>query len=186
MNGFKPLAIDLTAKDVLPAKFAADAAVVFKDTDRIEVEPTAGGLLLRAIWEYDMEWAIEELQESLGLKIEHGPPQILYREEPRLLEPIMRVRLSVPEGSSGDVIGDLNRRRGVIEEPKADVGDFCRIDGLVPLANLFGYYYVLQRMTRGKGEVDVDFHGYEPVPPAGSDPEPSAPAAAALRARRTG
>ncbi len=185
MSGFKPLAIDLAAKDFLPAQFAADAADVLKDNDRVEVEPTPAGLVLYAVWEFDMEHAIEELREVLGLEIEHGPPQILYREQPRLLEPIMRVRLSVPEDSVGEVIGALSRCRAMVKDVEGGDDGVCRVDSLVPLANIFGRSYIWMQLTKGEAKIDVDFHGYEPVPPHEPEPDPSQPSAVALSVRRT-
>lgn len=185
MSGYKPLAIDLTTEDALPAKFAADAAAVFKNSDRVEIEPTTAGLVLRAVWELEMDWAVEALKEALGLQIEHGPPRILYREESRLLEPIMQISVLVPANSVGEVIGDLSRRRGMVQGSESDGNNLSKIHGLVPLANIFGYFPTLQRMTGGKGKVHIDFHGYEHVPPHEPDPDPNQPSVAALRTRRT-
>lgn len=186
MSGCKPLSIELTARGVPAAKFAADAVGVFHDNDRIEIEPSATGVVLRAIWELELECAVTELKEALGLEIEHGPPEILYRKESRLLEPIMRVCVTVPEDCIGEVIGDLNRRRATVQEVKGGGDGYCRIESLVPLGNIFGYFHVMQQLAKGKGKIDVDFHGYEHVPPFVPDPDPSTPAAAALRNRKAG
>ena len=185
MSGCKPLAIDLSTEDALPAKFAADAAAVLKGIDRVEVEPSATGFVLYAVWERDAENAIEQLNKALGFRIDIDPPRILYRQESRLLEPIMQISVSVPEDCVGEVMGDLNRRRGMIQGSESDGNNLCKIHGLVPLATTFGYFFALQQMTLGKGKVHIDFHGYEPVPPYEPDPDPSQPSAAALRARRT-
>lgn len=185
MSGYKPLAIDLSTEDARPEKFAADAAALFEEEDRVEIEPSATGLVLYAVWEFDLDHAVEKLKQSVEFQIEHGPPRILYREGPQLLEPIMQVSLSVPVDCVGEIIGDFNRRRGLIQESESDGDNLCKIHGLVPLANIFGYFHVLLRMTGGKGKIHVDFHGYEPVPPYEPDPDPSEPSAAALRARRT-
>jgi len=184
--GCKPLEIELTAKGVPAARFVTDAGAVFKDKDRIEIEPSATGVVLRTIWDFEMECAVAELREALGFEIEHGPPEILYRKESRLLEPIMRVRVMVPEDSIGEVIGDLNRRRAKVQELKGGGDCYCRIECLVPLANIFGYFYIMQQLAGGQGKVEVDFHGYDHVPPIVPDPDPSTPAAAALSNRKAG
>lgn len=185
-SGCKPLAIELTAKGVAPAKFAADAEAFFKGNDRVDIEASAAGVVLRGVWELDVDLAIEELKEALGVQIEHGPPQVLYREKARLLEPIMRVRLIVPEDSLGAIIGDLNRRRGTVQDMTGGDDGYCRLDSLAPLANIFGYINALRQLTKGRGKVDVDFHGYQRVPPVDPGPDPNEPAAAALRAPRSG
>jgi len=185
VSGYKPLAIDLSVKDMSPARFAADTAAVLKGIDRVEIEPTTAGLVLYAVWERDAENAIEQLSKALGFRIEIGAPRVLYREESRLLEPIMQISVFVPEDCVGEVMGDLNRRRGMIQGSESDSDNLCKIHGLVPLANTFGYLFALLQMTKGKGKVHIDFHGYEHVPPYEPDPDPSQPSAAALRARKT-
>jgi translation elongation factor EF-G len=185
VSGYKPLAIDLSTEDALPAEFAADAAALFKNEDRVEIEPSATGFILYAVWERDAENAIEQLSKALGFRIEIGAPRVLYREESRLLEPIMQISVFVPEDCVGEVMGDLNRRRGMIQGSGSDGDNLCKIHGLVPLANTFGYLFALLQMTKGKGKVHIDFHGYEHVPPYEPDPDPSQPSAAALRGRRT-
>lgn len=184
MSDFKPLTIDLWTSDASPAKLAAGAAAVLKDEDRVEVEPSAAGLVLHAVWDRDLDHVVDKLNNALDLRIEHGRPTVLYRKGTRILEPIMQVRISVPEYCVGDVIGDLNLRRGVIEEAENDDNDAFKIHVLMPLSNMFGYFSALQKMARGKGKIHVDFHSYEQVPPAGPDPDPNQPAAAALRVPR--
>ena len=186
MSGIKPLAIDLNAVGVSPEKFAADAAAALRDNERVEVEASAAGAILRGVWELDVDLAIEELKEALAVRIEWSPPLVLYKEGSRLLEPIMNVRLAVPDDSVGEVMADLVRRRSTLLGVWGDDEGYCRIDGLAPLANLFGYLNTLRQLTKGRGKVDVDFHGYQHVPPVDPGPDPNEPAAAALRAPRSG
>lgn len=186
MSGDMPLAIELKSPGKSPATLASDAAAVLKGNTRVEVEPTATGLTLRGVWESDIDHAIAELTETLGVEFEWDPPRILYREKPRLLEPVMQVRLSVPSDSVGKVVGDLTQRRASIQKVNERDDRDCRIDCLVPLANLFGYFSAMQRLTEGRGKVDVEFHTYQPVPPMGPEPDPGGAASAARRARRTG
>lgn len=186
MSGDKALAVDLNAEGVAAEKFAADAATILKDNERLEVEASPSGVILRGVWEFDIEQAIEDLKEALAVRIEWSPSRIIYKEGPRLLEPIMKVRLKVPEDSLGDVIGDLTRRRGTIRETLGGDDGFCEIDSLAPLANMFGSFNAVQKMTGGRGKVDVDFHEYQHVPSSEPGPEPDEPTAAALRPPRAG
>ncbi len=80
-----------------------------------------------------------------------------------LLEPIMRVEVSTPEEYMGDVIGDINGRRGRIEGMD-DVGGGKMIRGLVPLAEMFGYATDLRSRTQGRGNYSMFFSKYEQVP----------------------
>jgi elongation factor G len=89
--------------------------------------------------------------------------QALDQAGPVLLEPIMLVTLSVPEDSVGDVIGDLNSRRGrpLGMEP---VGGMTEIKAEVPMAEMLSYAPDLRSLTAGQGEYTMDFERYEEVP----------------------
>jgi elongation factor G len=82
---------------------------------------------------------------------------------PVLLEPIMKVDVTVPEEYMGDVIGDLNSRRGKIEGMDA-MGNAQVVHGFVPLAEMFGYATDLRSNTQGRGVYAMEVHHYEPVP----------------------
>ena len=82
---------------------------------------------------------------------------------PILLEPIMRVEVTTPEDYMGDVIGDINSRRGRIEGMD-DIGGGKMIRGYVPLAEMFGYATDLRSRTQGRGNYSMFFDRYEPVP----------------------
>jgi elongation factor G len=85
------------------------------------------------------------------------------RAAPVLLEPIMRVEVVVPEEFMGDVIGDLNARRGHVEALEQRGGSRV-IRAFVPLAEMFGYVTNLRSRTQGRGTYTMEFHHYEEVP----------------------
>ena len=80
-----------------------------------------------------------------------------------LLEPIMRVEVTMPEEYMGDVIGDINSRRGRIEGMD-DIAGGKMVRGFVPLAEMFGYSTDLRSRTQGRGNYSMFFSSYEPVP----------------------
>ena len=80
-----------------------------------------------------------------------------------ILEPIMKVDITVPEEYMGDVIGDMNSRRGRIEGMD-DVGNGKLVRGFVPLAEMFGYSTDLRSATQGRANYSMFFDRYEPVP----------------------
>jgi len=80
-----------------------------------------------------------------------------------LLEPIMRVEVTTPEDYMGDVIGDINSRRGRIEGME-DIGGGKMIKGYVPLSEMFGYSTDLRSKTQGRGNYSMFFEKYEQVP----------------------
>ncbi len=81
----------------------------------------------------------------------------------QLLEPIMKVDVFTPEDHVGDVIGDLNRRRGMIKDQQAGTTG-VRIKGDVPLSEMFGYIGTLRTMTSGRGQFSMEFSHYAPCP----------------------
>ncbi|MCG7545206.1 elongation factor G [Pseudoalteromonas sp. MM17-2] len=81
----------------------------------------------------------------------------------QLLEPIMKVDVFTPEDNVGDVIGDLNRRRGMIKDQEAG-GMGVRIKGEVPLSEMFGYIGHLRTITSGRGQFSMEFSHYAPCP----------------------
>jgi elongation factor G len=83
--------------------------------------------------------------------------------KPQLLEPIMKMEVTTPTDSMGDVIGDLSSRRGMIQGTE-DVHGRTLIRAQVPLANLFGYVTTLRSMTQGRGSPSMEFDHYSPVP----------------------
>ena len=87
----------------------------------------------------------------------------MAKAEPVLLEPLMKVEVVTPEGYMGDVIGDLNSRRGQIQEMNTR-GNANVIDAMVPLANMFGYVNNLRSLTQGRANYSMQFDHYEEVP----------------------
>ncbi len=97
-----------------------------------------------------------------------GFREALKQAGPKLLEPIMKVEVVTPEDYMGDVIGDLNSRRGQIQGTEAR-GVATLIEAFVPLANMFGYVNNLRSMSQGRAQYSMQFDHYEQVPQATAD-----------------
>jgi elongation factor G len=89
--------------------------------------------------------------------------EAMRRAKPKLLEPMMAVEVTTPEDYLGDVMGNLNSRRGRIEN-MAPVGNAQVIKALVPLSEMFGYATDLRSMTQGRADFSMQFDRYEEVP----------------------
>ena len=87
----------------------------------------------------------------------------MAKAAPVLLEPIMKVEVTMPEEYMGDVIGDLNSRRGRVEGMD-DIGGGKMVRAFVPLSEMFGYSTDLRSKTQGRGNYSMFFEKYEPVP----------------------
>jgi elongation factor G len=89
--------------------------------------------------------------------------QSMPKAKPQLLEPIMKVDVFSPDDHVGDVIGDLNRRRGMIKDQEKGVAG-VRVKSDVPLAEMFGYIGTLRTMTSGRGQFSMEFSHYSACP----------------------
>ncbi|QSO47985.1 elongation factor G [Alicyclobacillus mengziensis] len=89
--------------------------------------------------------------------------QAAVKAGPVILEPIMKVEITVPEEYMGDIMGDVNSRRGRVEGMDARANARV-IRGFVPLAEMFGYSTSLRSRTQGRGTFSMEFHSYEEVP----------------------
>jgi elongation factor G len=89
--------------------------------------------------------------------------QSIPKAAPQLIEPIMKVDVFTPDDNVGDVIGDLNRRRGMIKSQEAGTSG-VRIKADAPLSEMFGYIGDLRTMTSGRGQFSMEFSHYMPCP----------------------
>ena len=89
--------------------------------------------------------------------------QSVPKAGPQLIEPIMKVDVFTPDDHVGDVIGDLNRRRGMIKDQEKGLTG-VRIKAEVPLSEMFGYISTLRTMTSGRGQFSMEFSHYLPCP----------------------
>jgi elongation factor G len=92
----------------------------------------------------------------------------IAKAKPVLLEPIMKVEAVTPEEYMGDIIGDLNSRRGQVSGMDQR-GNARVINAMVPLANMFGYVNTLRSMSQGRAQFSMQFDHYDPVPQAIAD-----------------
>jgi elongation factor G len=92
----------------------------------------------------------------------------IMKASPKLLEPVMKVEVVTPRDYMGDVIGDLNSRRGRITG-QDQRGNAEVINAMVPLANMFGYVNTLRSMSQGRAQYTMHFDHYEQVPQAVAD-----------------
>jgi elongation factor G len=92
-----------------------------------------------------------------------GLKKAMAQAEPLLLEPVMKVEITVPEEYTGDVIGDFTGRRGRILGTEIKDGVQV-IRGAAPLTDMFGYATELRSRTQGRGVYNMEFYRYEEVP----------------------
>ena len=91
--------------------------------------------------------------------------EAMQKAGPRLLEPMMKVEVVTPEEYMGDIIGDLNSRRGNVSTMDQR-GNARVVNALVPLANMFGYINTLRSSSQGRAQFTMQFDHYAQVPQA--------------------
>ena len=107
--------------------------------------------------------AVDSSQIAFETAAKAAYRQSMPKAGPLLLEPIMKVDVFTPEGHVGDVIGDLNRRRGMIQNQEMGATG-VRIKAEAPLGEMFGYIGDLRSMTSGRGQFSMEFSHYNGVP----------------------
>ncbi len=112
--------------------------------------------------------AVDSSAIAFEIAAKGGYRQTMPKAGPQILEPIMKVDVFVPADYTGDVIGDLNRRRAMIKsQDTAPIG--VRVKADVPLSEMFGYIGDLRTMTSGRGQFSMEFSHYAPCPKNVSD-----------------
>ncbi|TRX55247.1 elongation factor G [Thalassomonas sp. M1454] len=111
-----------------------------------------------SIHETDSNEMAFKIAASLGFK--DGALQA----SPALLEPMMKVEVTTPEANMGDVVGDLNKRRGIIEGMEDGMAGLKLVNALVPLAEMFGYSTALRSATQGRASYSMEFQQYSEAP----------------------
>jgi elongation factor G len=96
------------------------------------------------------------------------PSRSSRKGAPKLLEPIMKVEVLTPDEYMGDVIGDLNSRRGQIQGTETR-GNAQVVTAFVPLANMFGYINTLRSFSQGRAQFTMQYDHYDPVPQVVAD-----------------
>jgi len=112
--------------------------------------------------------AVDSDQMSFEIAGRMGFREAARKAKPVLKEPIMEVEVVTPDEYMGDVIGDLNSRRGRIES-LGQRNDAQVIRALVPLSEMFGYSTDMRSITQGRAIYSMQFHSYEPVPKSVAD-----------------
>jgi len=107
--------------------------------------------------------AVDSSAMAFEIATKNAYRQTVPKASPQLLEPIMKVDVFTPDDHVGDVIGDLNRRRGMIKAQDTGVTG-TRVKAAAPLGEMFGYIGHLRTMTSGRGQFSMEFSHYAPCP----------------------
>ena len=106
---------------------------------------------------------VDSSEMAFNLAARQAIREIVTKAKPIILEPIMKLEISCPEEFQGNVIGQINQRRGIIVDTQ-NVNGFITINAEVPLKEMFGYSSDIRGVTQGKGEFTMEFMKYVPTP----------------------
>ena len=129
----------------------------------------SGGLIghpvenLRVVLTDGASHAVDSSEMAFKIAAQYAFRSAFAETRPNILEPIMEVEITAPQEFQGTIIGNVNRRKGVILNSETQ-GDDVVINAHVPLSNMFGYSTELRSMTQGKGEFTMEYHQHQPVP----------------------
>ena len=108
--------------------------------------------------------AVDSSEMAFKLCTIMGFKEAVMKATPVLLEPIMKIEVNTPDDYMGDVIADINRRRGRIDNMRRFRKGSQKLNGFVPLMEMFGYSTVLRSLSSGRANYSMEFHNYSPMP----------------------
>jgi elongation factor G len=90
--------------------------------------------------------------------------EIIHKTRPQLLEPMMKIEINTPDEDMGDIIADINRRRGKIDNLRRFRAGSQKLNGVVPLKEMFGYASTIRTLSSGRASFSMEFLKYQPLP----------------------
>jgi elongation factor G len=108
--------------------------------------------------------AVDSKPIAFELCAKEGFKAAAHRAKPVIMEPIMKLEVITPDEYAGNVIGDLNRRRGLLKGQEPRIGGAISISAEVPLAQMFGYVTALRTITSGRANSTMEFSHYQEAP----------------------
>jgi len=118
---------------------------------------------VRMVLQDGLSHVVDSNELSFRTATRHAFHQAIMEANPTILEPIMDVEIVVPSEFQGNVIGEINKRKGVISSTEETAEKLCVIAAEVPLSNMFGYSTDLRSSTQGKGEFTMEYKRHSPV-----------------------
>ena len=107
---------------------------------------------------------VDSSEMAFRICTELGIKDIIKKTLPQLLEPIMKIEINTPDQYMGDIIGDINRRRGQINNMRRYRKGSQKLSGIVPLAEMFGYASILRTISSGRANYSMEFIKYSSLP----------------------
>jgi len=110
--------------------------------------------------------AVDSSEMAFRICTMHALKEVIHKAAPHLLEPIMKLEVNTPDEYMGDIIGDITRRRGKIENMRRHRKGSQKLTGTAPLMEMFGYASTLRTLSSGRANYSIEFLTYSPLPKA--------------------
>jgi elongation factor G len=107
---------------------------------------------------------VDSSEMAFRICTEQALREVIHRAAPQLLEPLMKIEINTPDEYIGDIIGDVNRRRGKIGNMRRHRKGSQKLSGTVPLMEMFGYASTLRTLSSGRANFSMEFLEYSPLP----------------------
>ncbi|MBU1319601.1 MAG: elongation factor G [candidate division Zixibacteria bacterium] len=108
--------------------------------------------------------SVDSSEMAFRICTELAMKDVVHKAAPHLLEPIMKLEINTPDEYLGDIIGDINRRRGKVENMRRFRKGSQKVNGTVPLMEMFGYASALRTVSSGRASYSMEFLKYSPLP----------------------
>lgn len=155
-----------------PEAFARQALPLLDGLGEVSGRVSPRGLVVEAVWDGPVLAVLRLIERATGTPAHVAERRVYVEEGPPPLEPYIDLSVRVPEEALGDVIGELNRRRGRIESMERADGDDQAVGCLTPLRELGGFPETLGRLTRGRGSAVGKVGDYFETDGGGSPSDP--------------
>ncbi len=174
---------DMTARGILPPAYVtaiAEGLAAAKECGHFSGYPCVDFMATLAYGAYSADASAELFTAAARVAFRQG----MCQAQPVLLEPIMKCEVMTPEDFLGDVIGDLNSRRGMMQSMDVKNDKRCVVAS-VPLATMFGYDVTLRLITRGRANYIMEYSHYDRAPASGAPTQPDDRFPSAIGMRQT-
>jgi elongation factor G len=109
---------------------------------------------------------VDSSEMAFRICTERALKEVIQKAGPQLLEPLMKIEINTPDQYLGDIIGDLNRRRGKVQNMRRHRKGSQKVYAEAPLLEMFGYASVLRTLSSGRASYSMEFIRYAPLPKA--------------------
>ena len=175
-----PLSVLVVPVAALPSSLPTLAQPGTSDTSGFPVDRVEIGPINCVVWERDIQLGVEHLRNTASCEFRLSSLKVNYVEDGDVQEPVLTISVHTPEDYLGDILGDLNGRRG-FPLGSEDSSEGKVVAANVPLAKLIGYERDLSALTSSRATVQAEFHSYQIMPR--TDPPPKEPGSGALKAQ---